>query len=96
MQKGGKPKPIRKPQSQRMPGLEEKNGSEAQVTQTRPSKKLQGKVALITGGDSGIGRAVAFLFAQEGADIAISYLKEETDAAEVKRSLKMNFPNSAC
>ncbi|RWJ04898.1 MAG: SDR family oxidoreductase [Mesorhizobium sp.] len=44
------------------------------------SKKLEGKVALITGGDSGIGRAVAVLFAREGADIAISYLVEHADA----------------
>lgn len=47
--------------------------------------KLQGKVALITGGDSGIGRAVAIAFAKEGADIAISYLEEGEDAAETKR-----------
>jgi NAD(P)-dependent dehydrogenase (short-subunit alcohol dehydrogenase family) len=44
------------------------------------SKKLDGKVALITGADSGIGRAVAVLFAREGADIAISYLAEHQDA----------------
>lgn len=44
------------------------------------SKKLHGRVALITGGDSGIGRAVAVLFAREGADIAISYLSEHRDA----------------
>jgi NAD(P)-dependent dehydrogenase (short-subunit alcohol dehydrogenase family) len=48
------------------------------------SKKLDGKVALITGGDSGIGRAVAVLFAREGADIAISYLTENRDAEETK------------
>ena len=48
------------------------------------SKKLDGKVALITGGDSGIGRAVAVLFAREGADIAISYLSEDADAKTTK------------
>ncbi len=46
----------------------------------RGSGKLQGKVALITGGDSGIGRAVALAFAREGADVLISYLDEEPDA----------------
>lgn len=48
------------------------------------SGKLTGKVALITGGDSGIGRAVAVAFAREGADIAISYLNEDVDAQETK------------
>src|SRR5688572_33429605 len=48
----------------------------------RGSGKLQDKVALITGGDSGIGRAVAVLFAREGADLAISYLDEHKDAKE--------------
>jgi NAD(P)-dependent dehydrogenase (short-subunit alcohol dehydrogenase family) len=48
------------------------------------SDRLKGKVALITGADSGIGRAVAALFAREGADIAISYLCEHDDAARTK------------
>lgn len=47
--------------------------------------KLRGKVALITGGDSGIGRAVALSFAKEGADVAIAYLNEHEDARETKK-----------
>jgi len=52
------------------------------------SKKLDGKVALITGGDSGIGRAVAVLFAREGADIAISYLSEQKDAEVTREAVE--------
>ncbi len=53
------------------------------------SGKLKGKVALITGGDSGIGRAVALAFAREGADVAISYLpEEESDARETIRAIE--------
>src|SRR5215217_6082750 len=47
--------------------------------------KLEGKVALITGADSGIGRAVAIAYAREGADILISYLSEDDDAKETAR-----------
>ena len=53
-----------------------------------PSGKLAGKVAVVTGGDSGIGRAVAVAFAKEGADIAILYLDEHDDAAETERLVK--------
>src|SRR3712207_4189984 len=49
------------------------------------SGRLQGKAAIITGGDSGIGRAVALAFAREGADVLISYLDEEPDARETVR-----------
>jgi NAD(P)-dependent dehydrogenase (short-subunit alcohol dehydrogenase family) len=50
--------------------------------------RLQGKAALVTGGDSGIGRAVALAFAREGADVAISYLDEHDDARETQRLIE--------
>lgn len=55
----------------------------------KPAGKLEDKVAIITGGDSGIGRAVAYLYALEGADVAISYLPEEqVDAEETKSAVE--------
>ena len=52
------------------------------------SGKLKNKVAIITGGDSGIGRAVAVFFAKEGANVVISYLDEEKDAEETKKHVE--------
>ncbi len=54
----------------------------------RGSGKLQGKVAIITGGDSGIGRGVAVLYAREGADVAIIYLDEHEDAEFTKSAVE--------
>lgn len=54
----------------------------------RASGKLQGKVAIISGGDSGIGRAVAYAFAKEGANIVIAYLNEHIDALETKQRVE--------
>src|SRR5919206_1146964 len=54
----------------------------------RGSGRLTGKAAVITGGDSGIGRAVAIAYAREGADVLISYLSEHDDAKETERLVK--------
>lgn len=54
----------------------------------RPAAKLAGKVAIVTGGDSGIGRAVAVLYAREGADVAVLYHSHDEDAAETRRVIE--------
>lgn len=87
-EKEKKKKQARPPQHQRkQPGLESKMKPQPKSDDPsyKGSGKLTGKVALITGGDSGIGRAVAIFFAREGADIAISYLDEHSDAKKTKK-----------
>jgi len=80
-----KPKQFRE-QSQERPGIESKMIPEPEIIRKgyTGSDKLKGKVALITGADSGIGRSVAIHYAREGADIAIVYLKEKKDAEDTK------------
>jgi NAD(P)-dependent dehydrogenase (short-subunit alcohol dehydrogenase family) len=81
-----KEKKLQPPQQQQPPGKESEMQPKpkAEDAQYRGSGKLQDKVALITGGDSGIGRAVAIAFAKEGADVALVYLQEQEDAKETQ------------
>lgn len=79
------------PQKQRrQPGLQTEMMPEPESIRAdyRGSGKLDGKVALVTGGDSGIGRSVAVHFAREGADVAIAYLDEDEDARETERLVR--------
>jgi len=90
-------KQVRKPQHQQRPGKERemKPKPAFDYPYIKGSGKLRDKIALITGGDSGIGKAVAILFAKEGADIAISYLNERKDAEDT-RSIIMKEYNRNC
>ena len=81
-------KELQPPQHQnRRPGVEAKMTPRPKADDPgyKGSGKLEGKVAIITGGDSGIGRAVAIAYAKEGADVAVLYLNEKKDAMETKK-----------
>lgn len=84
------PKPPFPDQPQPMPGRTAAMDPRPDHGETsyRGCGRLEGKKAIVTGGDSGIGRAVALAFAREGADVLISYLDEEEDAAETRRLIE--------
>lgn len=85
------PRPPFRVQHQKAPGIEAELVPEPRwhAPRYRAAGKLEGKAALITGGDSGIGRAVAFLYAREGADVAITFIpREREDAEKTKRSVE--------
>jgi NAD(P)-dependent dehydrogenase (short-subunit alcohol dehydrogenase family) len=85
-----KKRPLRRAQKQRQqPGIEKKMKPRPEAEERGPAAgKLRGRVALITGGDSGIGRAIAVAFAAEGADVSIAYLNEHEDAEETRAQVE--------
>ncbi len=77
-------------QKQSQPGIEKKMTPEPEIIRENycGSEKLKGKIALITGGDSGIGRSIAVHFAREGADVAIAYFDENDDAKTTQKMVE--------
>jgi NAD(P)-dependent dehydrogenase (short-subunit alcohol dehydrogenase family) len=98
-QSQSEPKPPYPPQKLEKPGIEADMEQKPQwrAPRYRAAGKLQGKAALVTGGDSGIGRAVAYLYAREGADVAIVYLPEEQkDADETRQAIEEEGRRCMC
>ena len=97
MQKQSPQKKLRPFQKQPRPGLEKKMKPRPvfDYPRIKGSGKLKDKIAFITGGDSGIGKATAILFAKEGADIVIAYLNETGDAKETKQIIEDRY-NRTC
>lgn len=85
-----KPTSVPDQHQSEQPGKEYKMNPEPEIIREsyKGSDKLKGKTALITGGDSGIGRAVAVHFAREGADVAIVYLNEDRDAQDTQKMVE--------
>lgn len=97
MQKSNPKKKVFKEQSQDLPGLEKKMDPQPKFDNgSAGSGKLQGKNCIVTGGDSGIGRAVAIAFAREGADVAIIHLPQEKEDADFTVGYIENTYNKKC
>jgi NAD(P)-dependent dehydrogenase (short-subunit alcohol dehydrogenase family) len=97
MQKSHPKKNLRTPQKQHRPGIESRMKPHPVFDhpEVKGSGKLNNKIAVITGADSGIGRAVAILFAKEGADIVVMYLNEHPDARETQNIIENDY-NRKC
>jgi NAD(P)-dependent dehydrogenase (short-subunit alcohol dehydrogenase family) len=97
MQKSNPKTKIFEKQSQDLPGLEKKMNPQPEFDNNLPGgERLIGKKCIITGGDSGIGRAVAIAFAKEGADVAIIYLPQEREDAHFTVNYIENTYKKTC
>lgn len=90
MQKGPK-KEVQPAQTQPHPGIEKDMDPQPKSQPERQNKRMENKILFITGGDSGIGKACALLFAQEGANVAIVYLNEHEDAKDTQKKIEKEF-----